>query len=591
MNISEPENTPLLSFQPDAGGVVVDLDVLVTSRMLIQANSGGGKSYALRYLLEQTHGRIPQIVFDPEGEFASLRERLAYVLAGVDGDVPAQPLMAPMLCRRLVELGASAVLDLYDLDLDDRALFIKRFLDELMRLPRALWRPLLIVIDEAHMFCPEKGAGSAVSKAAVAGLCTRGRKRGFCAVLATQRIAKLDKDVAAELNNVLIGRTGLDVDVTRAGNTLGFDKERRQSLPYLDPGVFYAFGPAISREVLRVRTGPVSTTHPEPGRIAPPVPPPPDQLRGLIAQLADLPGQADEAAQDLEGAQLRIGELERQIREQSVTPRIETRVERVEVPVLQDGQIERLEQVVQQIAAAGGQLQAIAQEFGATLTKVSPPAPGIDKTENAERRIENRELRIENEQPTTNDEQRTTNNEQRTTNNGPPTTDSSVERLSAPQQRILDALASFAQLGLRQVARHHVAVWSDASPTSSAYSNNLGALRSAGLIDYPAGGQVALTEAGGRRARPTAPIHSIEQLHEAWITRLPGPQGRILRALIGVYPRDMDRVRLATYTDQSPTSSAYGNNLGALRSLGLIDYPQPGRVVATSLLFPALSSN
>lgn len=32
-------------------------------------------------------------------------------------------------------------------------------------------------------------------------------------------------------------------------------------------------------------------------------------------------------------------------------------------------------------------------------------------------------------------------------------------------------------------------------------------------------------------------------------------------------------------------SSGYTNNLGALRSLGLVDYPRPGRVVALPVLF------
>jgi hypothetical protein len=35
----------------------------------------------------------------------------------------------------------------------------------------------------------------------------------------------------------------------------------------------------------------------------------------------------------------------------------------------------------------------------------------------------------------------------------------------------------------------------------------------------------------------------------------------------------------------SVTSSSFTNNLGSLRSLGLIDYPQPGQVVALPVLF------
>ena len=94
---------PSLSFAAGPGCVPIDLDRLVATRLLIQASSGGGKSYCLRWLLEQTHGRIQQFVLDWEGEFASLRERFAYVLAGQDGDVPADPRTAGLLCRRLLE--------------------------------------------------------------------------------------------------------------------------------------------------------------------------------------------------------------------------------------------------------------------------------------------------------------------------------------------------------------------------------------------------------------------------------------------------------------------------------------------------------
>src|SRR5919199_3569981 len=135
---------PSLSFAAGEGCVPIDLDRLVATRLLIQASSGGGKSFALRWLLEQTHGRIQQFVLDWEGEFASLRERFAYVLAGQDGDVPADPGTAGLLCRRLLELGASAVLDLSELQPEDRQRFAQGFL----HVPRSLWRPLLVAIDE-----------------------------------------------------------------------------------------------------------------------------------------------------------------------------------------------------------------------------------------------------------------------------------------------------------------------------------------------------------------------------------------------------------------------------------------------------------
>ena len=84
----------MITLGTDTTGKRVRLDTerLVTSRMLLQANSGGGKSWAIRRLLEQTHGKIQQLVIDPEGEFYTLREKNDYVLAGKGGDCPAGPL-------------------------------------------------------------------------------------------------------------------------------------------------------------------------------------------------------------------------------------------------------------------------------------------------------------------------------------------------------------------------------------------------------------------------------------------------------------------------------------------------------------------
>jgi len=46
------------------GLVGIDLNNLIDTRLLIQANSGGGKSYAIRKLLEETHGKVQHIVLD-----------------------------------------------------------------------------------------------------------------------------------------------------------------------------------------------------------------------------------------------------------------------------------------------------------------------------------------------------------------------------------------------------------------------------------------------------------------------------------------------------------------------------------------------
>src|SRR5207237_923702 len=82
-------------------------------------------------------------------------------------------------------------------------------------------------------------------------------------------------------------------------------------LKQLEPGQFFARGPALAREPVLVRTGPVQTTHPQPGRVAPPVPPPPEAIRALLGQLRDLPTQAPSDLDDLEEARGRVAELAR----------------------------------------------------------------------------------------------------------------------------------------------------------------------------------------------------------------------------------------------------------------------------------------
>ena len=65
------------------------------------------------------------------------------------------------------------------------------------------------------------------------------------------------------------------------------------------------------------------------------------------------------------------------------------------------------------------------------------------------------------------------------------------------------------------------------------------------------------------------PVGSLDELHQAWFSKLPSLRVRILRALIDAYPEPVSKPDLAEEAGQSPTSSGYTNNLGALRGLGL----------------------
>ena len=298
----------------DGGAAVIDLPRLLETRMLIQANSGGGKSWAIRRLLEQTAGHVQQLVIDPEGEFATLREKHDYVIAAPhDGDALAHPRTAQLLARRLLETGVSAILDIYDLKAHERQTFVRLFCEALVNAPKALWQPCLVVLDEAHAFCPE--AGKAESAGAVIDLATRGRKRGYALIAATQRLAKLHKDTAAELLNKLIGRTGLDVDVKRAADELGMTaREAMEQLRPLSSGEFFAFGPALSLTVQKLKVGPVETTHPKAGQRTLRAPPKPTAaIKAVLPKLADLPKEAEEEARSLADLRKELASVRREL--------------------------------------------------------------------------------------------------------------------------------------------------------------------------------------------------------------------------------------------------------------------------------------
>jgi hypothetical protein len=573
-----------------AGGAAVQIDLqrLLVSRLLVQANSGAGKSWALRRILEQTHGQVPHVVIDVEGDFHTLREKFPYVLFGGAGaDCKIEIKIAGLLARRVLEHGFSSILDISELKAHARLRFVRIFLDALLDAPRALRRPLLVVVDEAQLFCPEKG--QAESAAAVIDLMTRGRKRGYCGVIATTRISKLHKDAAAEANNKLIGRSALDLDMKRAGDELGFSgREQLLTLRDLDPGVFYAFGPAISKTVRQVRIGKVHTTHPEPGtRGQITAPAAPEKMKAVLAKLADLPKEVEEQEGELDRLRRENADLRQRTRSLENAAgihdpaaledaRCKGKIEGYKAAIgdlvpfrdrlksLRTALVEHVDGAIQDLAkwegrqdkagstvAVRSQLPAQASKDG-IVTFAKAPSKGSRATG--------------------------------TYTPSPPREGVDLQ-VSAPRQRILDALAWLESVGIDQASRVQLAVLADQSPKSSGYTNNLGALRTGGLIDYPAMGAVALTDGGRAAARTPDRLPTTDDLHRTLETKLSAPQWRILRALIEVYPREMTRQQLAEASDQSPSSSGYTNNLGALRSLGFIDYPGTGRVAAQPVLF------
>ncbi len=246
---------------PDGDPILVDLEELLATRLLVQGNSGSGKSHLLRRLLERSAAEVQQVVIDPEGDFVTLAERYGHVAVEA-ADFATSDIV--QLAGRIREHRASVVLSLEGLEAEGQMKCAAAFLSGLFEAPREHWYPALVVVDEAQLFAPSGGGEAAeevrrASLGAMTNLMCRGRKRGLAGVIATQRLAKLAKNVAAEASNFLMGRTFLDIDMARAADLLGMERRQAEAIRDLPRGTFLALGPAISRRPVAVAIGPVDT--------------------------------------------------------------------------------------------------------------------------------------------------------------------------------------------------------------------------------------------------------------------------------------------------------------------------------------------
>ncbi|KKC41035.1 ATP-binding protein [Devosia epidermidihirudinis] len=306
----------------------LDLEELLATRLLVQGNSGSGKSHLLRRLLEQSAPWVQQCIIDPEGDFTTLSDKFGHLVV----DATRTEAELTRIAARVRQHRVSVVLNLEGLDVDQQMRAAAAFLGGMFDADRDYWYPVLVVVDEAQLFAPA-AAGEVsddarkLSLAAMTNLMCRGRKRGLAGVIATQRLAKLAKNVAAEASNFLMGRTFLDIDMARAADLLGMEKRQAEQFRDLARGHFVALGPAISRRPLPITIGTVETsarsTSPKltplpeapvdaadliftasPEEIARPVvrrppPPPPPSTTELLAQLTRARPEAEPVPQTL----------------------------------------------------------------------------------------------------------------------------------------------------------------------------------------------------------------------------------------------------------------------------------------------------
>jgi len=562
--------------------IQIDIDKLIETRLLVQANSGGGKSYCLRKIIEECAGKVQQVILDMEGEFHTLREKHDFILVGKDGDIDIDVRHAETLAREILRLNASVIIDLYELKQHERIRFVKLFLDSMINAPKELWHPCLVYVDEAHVFCPEAKSGRAESSGSVIDIMTRGRKHGLGGILATQRLSKLNKDACAECNNKLLGRTGLDIDRKRVSEELGFTKKDQSlSLRNLGPGEFYAFGPAISQEVIKAQINQVKTTHPKIGSrqlLKQTVTPTTAKIKSMLDELIKLPQKAEKELKTIKEYKQEIHKLKFELRtatkSQSKIPTLkdiaDKKSERIElfnrgIKHGKQWQINHIKKRLNKFSfdlvtdiSLSNKIQKITKKkvvLVKDLFEIIVPHVHTTVVES-----KTPDIVVPKHVPTKEDNVYTQKEEL-------PMDTYANDKISGGALRMLKASAMFHP---NKITRARMGAIAGLSFKSGSFGTYLATLKRNRYITGEKN-EFTITEQGLEIVGNVEPLpRDPEHLINMWANIVKGGAGRMLRTLADNYPNSITKEELGEKVSMSHTSGSFGTYLATLKRNGLI---------------------
>ncbi len=578
------------------GNVSIPITEYASQGNAILGIRDSGKSYSATYLAESLlEADIPFVAFDPIGIWKFLRvpgKGKGYpvvVAGGRNGDLPLTPQSAPEIVRAAMRENIPLVIDLYD-----------------MRLSKSDWKQIVeqsvrlllyengdhglrhIFIEEAAEFAPQRvGPDQGRVYAEIEKLARMGGNARLGYTLINQRSEEVNKAILELCDCLFLHRQKGRNSITNLSKWLDIgsveaSKEIIKSMPLLGQGECWIWT-AGSDVPVRVKMPVKNSFHPDRRELIASGSSKAKAFQALdvsqfVQQMSGTLEKHIQTAKENDPAELkkRIRQLEHELRTIKNTPEQHVVKETVEVPVLDAEQLEDLRKTLIHINGSFANVEGLielAKQMNTAINEVGKAASATLQALN-NRLMSTPTPKFQTLEPIS--------VKPMIYNERKPIKD---DGFPAPQQRILDSIAWLESVNLYNPKRTVVAFLAGQSPRSSGYTNNLGSLRSMSLLSYPDSESLTLTEAGRMKAnRQTRPI-TVEELQSAILSRLPRPQRNILMVLIQSYPEALERETCAKASGQSPTSSGYTNNLGALRSLGVIEYPDSRTVRALPVLF------
>ncbi|HEV2862873.1 MAG TPA: hypothetical protein VGX48_17790 [Pyrinomonadaceae bacterium] len=598
----------------------------VTQTLVVYGSKGMGKTNFGSVFAEELYGAGQRFsVIDPMGVWWGLQHGArrgepgleVLLLGGVHGDLPIEPTGGEVVADLVADEAISVVVDISRRP-DGRAWskgekvrFVTSYMTRLYARQVEHRRPLMQIIDEAARYAPQGLRSGDVDESkclgAIAMVCEEGRNLGIGLTLLTQRSARLNKDVA-ELADVLVafrtvGPNSVGAITDWLGDHVARERhkeivEQLRQLPVgtalvISPGWlgFEGVVPVRARQTFDSSATPkAGQALQAPGRATKP------DLEKYRARMTETIERAKE--NDPREQKKKVGELTRKVAEleaaleEAKTATAPAETQRVEVPVIKPAELIRIEAVVKELDSIAGRAEELIQNTAGLSGRFDEARAEVKAEAGRLAALIERataapaELQPSPPARSLHGAGRPTAPLPRATR--PAAAVSGDGKLSGPAQRILDELARFEAFGIDEPDRANVAVFVGYHQRSKSFTNSLSSLHTAGLIEYPDAGKIALTREGRARARPGEPIHSRRELHEAWYQQLGAGtvRARMLRLIIEAHPDAVGRAELAGAMGYHPRSKSFTNALSSLSGLKLVRYPREGYVEATALLFP-----
>lgn len=569
----------------------------VTQTFAFLAKRRVGKSYTIAVMAEEfVAARLPFVMIDPTGAHWGLRASSdgrgpglpVVVIGGAHGDMPLDPDAGEVVADLVVDHPGYYVLDLSMTRSNaEQDRFCTAFAERLYRRKQVQRDPLHVFIDEADMVLPQRPQPNQLRMlGAYEALVRRGGIYGIGVSVVSQRPAICNKNVLSQVEVLVALQTTGPHDRkaikewAEGNGTKAQADELMASLASLERGEAWFWSPSwlgvFKKVKVRARRTFNSSATPKAGERA--VEPKVLAAVDLDRLRAKLAATIEKArAEDPKALRARIAELERAARAHAVKiagqevrpPSQPPRVERVEVPILNDAHVKRFEVALCKAETMSSKTVAALVEVSRLLVAAAHKKQAA--LDAAPRVVIDPRMRPGHV-------------EVRSTAPGGPTVLVKNVGPNAAQQRVLNALASLTGWGLVEPDKRQVALFAGQSPTSSGYIKNLSVLKSLGLVLFPRVGYVAITREGEQYAVNEGRADD-GAMREAFLGRLNPPQAKILRALVEAHPHSLGGVELAERSAQSPTSSGFIKNVSTLSGLGVLDRVGVGVFRAAGILF------